>query len=108
LNRSGRNPLRIVHHWQIPLDEWVKNILPVYDHKWLGFHSYSAEQITDTRPCPDLVEWAEAVGLPTVAALWPANVNWLPFNSPRFTWEITREIKKATNFNGFSILATII
>ena len=73
-----------MHQLQEPLDEWVKNILPAYDNKWLGFHAYNAEQITDAKPCPDLVEWAEPTGLQTVAALVPGNVAWLPFNSRKF------------------------
>jgi hypothetical protein len=101
LNRSGRKPLYIIHQWQVPLNEWVQNILPYYDNKWLGFHAYNAEHITDAKPVPGLVEWAETVGLPTVAALWPANINWLPFNSPRFAWHITQEMKKTANFKGF-------
>ena len=41
LMRSERRPLYIVHQLQVPLEDWIKNILPIYENKWLGFHSYN-------------------------------------------------------------------
>jgi hypothetical protein len=103
LKRSGRKPLFIVHQWQIPLADWMKNIRPkdVYDNTWLGFHAYNSEQITDAKPYPSLVKWAETTGLPTVAAVYAANVTQFPFNSPKFAYEITQEMKRTRNFNGY-------
>ena len=103
LRRSGRRPLMIAHQWQVPLEDYLKNIAPadVYDNTWLGFHAYNSEQITDAKPYPGLVYWAEQTGLPTIAAIYPANVTQLPFNSPRLAYEIVQEIRKVRNLNGF-------
>ena len=103
LRRSGRKPLFIMHQWQVPLDDWIQNILPkeVYDNTWLGFHAYNSEQVTDAKPYACLVEWAETVRLPTVAALYPANVLWFPFNSPRFAYEIATQMKRIAYFQGY-------
>lgn len=81
----------------------MENVAPheVYDNTWLGYHAYNSEQITDTKPYPGLVEWMETTGLPTVAAVYPANITQFPFNSPRFAYEMTREMKKHKNFKGF-------
>jgi hypothetical protein len=104
LRRSGRKPLIIAHQWQVPLDDYLANVTPkdVYDNTWLGFHAYNSEQITDAKPYPGLVEWAERTGLPTVAAYYPANVTSLPFNSPRLAWETVYEISKIENLQGFA------
>jgi len=103
LRRSGRRPLMIAHQWQVPLEDYLKNIAPtdVYDNTWLGFHAYNSEQITDAKPYPGLVYWSEQTGLPTVAAIYPANVTQLPFNSPRLAYEIVQEMRKVGNLNGF-------
>jgi hypothetical protein len=89
--------------WQTPLDDYLKNIAPkeVYDNTWLGWHAYNAEQVTDPKPYPNLVGWAEAVGLPTVATFYPSNICWLPFNSPQFGYEMAYEMKRIPHFRGF-------
>jgi hypothetical protein len=103
LRRSQRNLIFMVIGWQTPLDEYLKNIAPkeVYEHTWLGWHAYNAEQVTDPKPYPNLVGWAETVGLPTVATFYPSNVSWFPFNSPQFGYEMAFEMKRIPNFRGF-------
>jgi hypothetical protein len=103
LRRSGRKPLVIAIQWQVPIEDFKKNIAAkeVYDNTWLAFHAYNSEQITDAKPYPGLVYWAEQTGLPTVAAVYPANVTQLPFNSPRLAYEIVQEMKRIPNFQGF-------
>jgi len=103
LRRSGRKPLMIALQWQVPLEDYEKNIAPkdVYDNTWLGFHAYNSEQITDAKPYPGLVYWAERTGLPTVAAIYPANITQLPFNSPRLAYEIVQEMGQVKNLAGF-------
>jgi hypothetical protein len=103
LRRCGRKPLVIAHQWQCTLDAYMTNVVrhDVYDNVWLGYHAYNSEQITDAKPYPGLVEWMETTDLPTVAAIYPANVSQMPFNSPRFAYEITKEMKKHANFRGF-------
>lgn len=103
LKRSGRRPLFIALQWQMPLEDYLKNVSPaeVYDHTWLGFHGYNSENITDAKPYPGVVEWSEKTGLPTVADLYPANQLYFPFNSPRFAYEIAVEMKKVEGFAGF-------
>ena len=103
LKRSGRKPLFIAHQWQVPLEDYLKNIAPkeIYDNTWLGFHGYNSEQITDAKPYPGLVLWAEQTGMPTVAALYPANCKSFPFNSPRLAAGIAKEMKRIPHFKGY-------
>ena len=103
LERSGRKPLIIAHQWQVPLDTYVNNIAPksVYDNTWLGFHAYNSEQLTDAKPYPGVIAWMEATGLPTVVMVYPANVTQFPFNSPKYAYEIAREMKKMPALRGF-------
>ena len=103
LKRSGRNLVFMVIGWQTPLDDYLKNIAPkhIYENTWMGWHAYNAEQVTDAKPYPNLVGWATAVGLPTVATFYPSNVIWMPFNSPQFGCEMATEMKRIPNFRGF-------
>jgi hypothetical protein len=103
LKRSGRNLPYMVLGWQIPLDDYLKNVAPkdVYENTWLSWHAYNAEQVTDPKPYPNLVGWAETVGLPVVATFYPSNINWFPFNSPRFAYEMAFEMKRTPNFRGY-------
>lgn len=103
LKRSGRRLLFIVHQWQTPLEDYVKNIAPkeVYENTWLGWHAWNGEQITDPQPYPDLVGWAGTTRLPTVATVWPPNIMWFPFNSPQFAYEMAYEMKRIPNFRGY-------
>jgi len=101
--RCAHKPLVVAHQWQCTLEGFMKNVAPaeVYDNVWLGYHAYNSEQITDAKPYPGLVEWMETTDLSTVAAIYPANVQQMPFNSPRFAFDITREMKKHANLRGF-------
>lgn len=103
LRRCGRKPLFIALQWQCTLEGFLENVCPpeIYENTWLGYHAYNSEQITDAKPYPGLVEWMETTELPTVAAFYPANVQQMPFNSPRFAYDVTREMKKYPNFQGF-------
>lgn len=101
LLRSGRRPLFVAVQWQVPLSSYLANVVGTYDPTWLGFHGYNSEQITDAKPYPGVVAWSERTGLPTVPDIYPANQNWLPFNSPRFAHEIASELKKVDGVVGF-------
>src|ERR1700722_15032913 len=80
LKRSGRNLVFMMVGWQMPLDDFRKNIAPkdVYENTWRVWHAYNAEQVTDAKPYPNLVGWATTVGLPTVATFYPSNHMWFP------------------------------
>src|SRR5690606_5748093 len=43
LKRSGRRPLILVHQWQVPLEDYKRDVVPsdVYDNTWLAFHTYN-------------------------------------------------------------------
>ncbi len=103
LRRSSRKPVMIALQWQVSLDAYLKNVAPksVYDNTWLGFHGWNSEMITDARPYPGLIAWMETTALPSVAILYPANIRQFPFNSPKFAYELTREMKKLKDFRGF-------
>ncbi len=101
LLRSGRRPLYVAVQWQVPLDSFLANVVGQYEPMWLGFHGYNSEQITDAKPYPAVVTWSERTGLPTVPDIYPANQNWLPFNSPRFAYDIANELKRVDGVVGF-------
>lgn len=103
LRRCGRKPTFIAMQWQTPIDSFVENVVPknIYDNTWVGYHSYNSEQITEAKPYPGVVECAERACLPFVADVYPANITRFPFNSPRFAYEMTREMRKIDNFKGF-------
>ncbi|HKB15905.1 MAG TPA: hypothetical protein VKF62_07555, partial [Planctomycetota bacterium] len=103
LRASGRRPLFLACQWQVPLDDFLADVAPreVYDRVWLGFHGYNSEQITDAKPYPGVVEWSERTGLPTVVEIYPANVQWFPWNSPRLAYEIADEMKRVEGVAGF-------
>lgn len=100
LRRCGRKPLMIVMNWQIPVDSFVEHIKPAYENTWLCMHAFNLEVITDTKPYPYAVEWAERVGLPTIMGILPSNIHVFPFNSPRFAYQMAKELKKVENVVG--------
>ena len=73
LERSGRRPLFVANQWQLPLESFVRDVADpdVYDNVWLGFHGFNSESLTDAKPYPGAVHWAEATGLPTVVDIYP-------------------------------------
>lgn len=103
LKQAKKHVLFIANQWQVPLESFVDNVLPsdVYDNTWLGFHGYNSESLTDTKPYPGVVFWAEATELPTVVDIYPGNQLILPLNSPRLAAEIVAEIKKVSGCVGF-------
>lgn len=103
LKRSGRSPHMILSQWQVPIDGFVENVVApkAYTPLWTSFHGYNSEQITDAKPYPGVVEWSEKTGLPTVVDIYPANQLYFPFNSPRFAYEIAREMGKVDGIAGF-------
>ena len=103
LKRSKRRPLFIATQCQVPLEAFDLNVLPtsVYDNTWLGFHGYNSEGLTDAKPYPGVVHWAEATGLPTIVDIYPGNQLMLPLNSPKLAWEIVAEMKKLGGLVGF-------
>ncbi|MGH7150710.1 MAG: hypothetical protein ACREIU_08435, partial [Planctomycetota bacterium] len=103
LRASRLRPLFIACQWQVPLEDFLADVAPkeTYDRVWLGFHGYNSEQMTDAKPYPGVVEWSERTGLPTVVEIYPANVHWFPWNSPRFAYEIVSEMKRVVGFEGF-------
>jgi hypothetical protein len=104
LRRADRKVHYIVHQWQIPMHEYIEDVAPteVYDNTWLALHGYNSEQATDAMPYAFAQEWARKVGLPTVFAYYPANVQNFPFNSPRFAYEVAQEMKRVPNARGFA------
>ena len=102
LSRCGREPHIIIPNWQIPIKTFIKNITQkrLYDNIWLYVHGPN-ETVTDAKPYPYAVEWAERVGLPTLFSNVPSNMKILPFNSPMFAYQIIKEIKKVENGSGF-------
>jgi hypothetical protein len=68
LRRCGRKPTFIAMPWQTPIDTYLENVVPaeIYSNTWVGYHSYNSEQITEAKPYPGVVEWAEKAGLPFV------------------------------------------
>ena len=103
LRRSGRNPRVMIMNWMIPIENFVQDIArePPYGNLWLYMHAYNMEVITDTKPYPYAVEWAERVGLPTMFGYFPSNLWIFPFNSPRFAHGLVRESLKVENIAGF-------
>ncbi|MFG0258527.1 MAG: hypothetical protein ACF8GE_11555 [Phycisphaerales bacterium JB043] len=102
LQRSGRQMHYIVNQWQVPLASFQEYVVQSdYPDLWLGFHGYNSESLTDAKPYPGVVWWAEQTGLPTVSDLYPGNMLYFPLNSPRFAYEIIAEMKKVEGFAGF-------
>ncbi len=103
LQRSGREPLVILHQWQVPLDNYMENIVNnrSYDNLWLGFHALNAEQFTDAKAWPAAVEWAETTGLPTLPVVLPGNIQAFPFNSAQLASEVIGDLRRTVEFNGF-------
>ena len=100
LKASKRQPIFVASQWQIPLSSFQQNINGSYENLWLDFHGYNSEQITDAKPYPGVIKWAEATGLPTIPDVYPANQLYFPFNSPRFAYDIAQEIRKS-GLHGF-------
>ncbi len=104
LRKAARKVHYIVHQWQVPMQQYIEDIAPaeIYDNTWLALHAYNSEQATDAAPYPFVVEWAREVGLPTIFAYYPANIQNFPFNSPRFAYEVAQEMKWVPNARGFA------
>ncbi len=96
LARSGRRPRFIANQWQVPLESFVRDVADpsVYGNTWLGFHGHNSETLTDAKPYPGVIHWAEVTGLPTVVDIYPANQLLLPLNSPRLAWELVTELQR--------------
>ncbi len=103
LRKSKRKPVYIANQWQTPLEQFQKNIISdnPYENLWLGFHGYNSEQVTDAKPYPGVVHWADQTRLPTVVEFYPANQLYFPFNSPRFAYNVAQEMKRVPGFHGF-------
>ena len=103
LRRSGRKPLSIVMNWMMPLEDFMEDIAPrtVYDNTWLSVHA-NVEMLTDARPYPMAVRWAEQAGVPTLLEIVHHNHEaGFPANSPRLAYEIIHEYKKVEHCKGF-------
>lgn len=103
LQRASRPMKFVANQWQIPLNEFVENILgsDSSGNLWLGFHGFNSEQITDSKPYPGVLLWSEVTGLPTIPEVYPANQLFFPFNSPKFAHEIVSSIASNTGLAGY-------
>jgi hypothetical protein len=103
LKRSGRKPISLVMNWFMPLEDFLADGASpaVYDNTWLSVMS-NVEMMTDAKPYPYAIRWAEKSGLPTIFEIVHHNheANF-PVNSPRLAYEMVREYKKVENCKGF-------
>lgn len=116
LKRSGRRPVYIVYNWLMPMEDFLEDIAPkeVYDNTWLAI-SHNGEMISDVKPYPTCVSWAERTGLPTVIQIIPHNLDrdWYwgngfgSHNSPRLAAEILSEFRKVDNCIGFKYMDVV-
>jgi hypothetical protein len=103
LKRSGRNPRFVVMNWMLPLEDSLTDVAPreVYDNTWLSVLA-NVEMLTDAKPYPQTVRWAESAGLPTFIEIAHHNHEaGFPVNSPRFAFEIVKEYRRVENCKGF-------
>jgi hypothetical protein len=107
LKRSGRRPIVIFNHWMVPLREALEDVAPrdVYENTWIGI-SHNGEALTDTKPYPISVRYAQQTGLPVFIECVTHNVSVLPCNSPRFACEMVHEGAKVGEGAGFAYLVT--
>ena len=103
LMRSGRNPIFIVDDWMLPFEDFLADIAPmeVYQKTWLSIKT-NGEMITDKKPYPTSVLWAEKAQVPTLCQIMSLNIEAnFPFNSPKLAYEIIEEFQKVQNCTGF-------
>jgi hypothetical protein len=102
LKRSGRKPIYILFHWMTPLEDVMQDIiLPgLYENIWIGIE-HNGEIICDTKPDPISVRWAEKTGLPVVIQYVAHNMGPLPWDSPRYAWEMLDESSRIRNCVGY-------
>ena len=104
LKLSGRDPIYIVMTWQLPFDDFLEDIAPpeIYPNTWINV-DFNGEMITDNRPYPIYLRWAEQSGLPTIFEILDLNFEGnLPFNSPKFAFDIIKNLRKVDNCVGFN------
>jgi hypothetical protein len=103
LKRSGRAPISIVMNWMLPLEDFLEDVAPkeVYDNTWLSVHA-NVEMLTDAKPYPMALRWAERGGKPVLFEIVHHNHEaGFPVNSPRLAHEIVREFRKVPNCKGY-------
>lgn len=103
LKRSGQNPRYVVMNWMMPMEEFLEDIAQedLYHNTWTCVMAHG-EMLTDTKPYPSAVQWAERSGMPTLFEVVHHNYgDGLPSNSPRLAWEIVDEFRKIPNCRGF-------
>jgi hypothetical protein len=89
-------------NWMMPLEDCLEDVAPrVYENTWLSVLA-NVEMMTDAKPYPAAIRWAERAGLPTIFEIVHHNheANF-PVNSPRLAYETVREYKKVENCKGF-------
>jgi hypothetical protein len=104
LRRSGRNPICILQTWQLPFEDFMEDIATkdVYPNTWVNV-DFNGENITDDRPYPIFARWAERGGLPTIYEVLDLDFEGnLPFNGPRYAYDIARNLRKVDNCVGFN------
>ena len=102
LKRTGRNPLAIVHQWMMPVNDYVEDISSsdVYENVWLDL-SHNGEIISDRRPYPIDFRYAEKTGLPVFIEYCAHNMSILPWNSPKWAFDLVKEWLKLGEFVGY-------
>lgn len=104
LRRSGRDPICIIQNWQLPFEDFMEDIATKggYPNTWMNVQ-FNGEILTDDRPYPILARWAERGGLPTIYELENQSFEGnLPFNGPRYAYDIVHNLRKVDNCIGFN------
>jgi hypothetical protein len=103
LKGCGRRPLSLVMNWMLPLEDFLVDVKPndVYDNTWVTVLS-NVEMLTDPRPYPAALEWADRSGKPVLFEIAHHNheANF-PFNSPRLAHDIVRQYRRVESCKGF-------
>jgi hypothetical protein len=101
--KSGRTPLSIVNNWMMPLDDFLADIAPndVYENTWVAIE-HNGEIICDVNPDPISLRWPRQSGLPTVIMYLAHNVSVLPFNSPKFAFDLIKSTHGIDHCQGFA------
>jgi hypothetical protein len=104
LRRSGRDPICIIETWQLPFEDFMEDIAnkDIYPNTWVNV-DFNGENLTDDRPYPIAARWAERGGLPTIYEILDLDFEGnLPFNGPRYAYNIARNLRKVDNCVGFN------
>lgn len=100
LKRAGREAHFLFNHWMVPLEDAKEDIAGHYENIWTVI-SHNGEAVSDIKPYPISVRYAENLGLPTIVEIVAHNISVLPWNSPEYAHEILEELRKIDDYSGF-------